>query len=127
MHASTVTAGIAWRSDVFAMCRNIAASSTNTAGPAASDWDATRRTLTRRTHSFHRQYSLFGVRRDTDWRSVKEFHRLLTAAAFVTRPGATLADVARAVGYRSPASLCAAFAQLGLPSPGTLRSLSIAA
>lgn len=94
--------------------------------PAAADWDGTRRTLTRRTHAVHRRYRLFGVRRGTDWRAVRDFHRLMTAAAFVTYPGASVAAVAEAVGYRSPAALCAAFAQVGLPSPAKVRERSIA-
>ncbi|APR82743.1 Hypothetical protein A7982_08092 [Minicystis rosea] len=96
-------------------------------GPATVDWEAetgaTRRTLTRRTHAFHAKYGLVGLRKETDWRAVKDFYRLLLSSIFLTHEDATVSSVARAVGYGSPAALCYAFAKVGLPPPGKLRSL----
>jgi AraC-like DNA-binding protein len=96
--------------------------------PSAADWETltgtSRRTFTRRTHSVHQEYNLFGLRRQTDWRSVRDFSRLLTSTLFLTHKNATVASVAKAVGYRSAAALCSAYAQARLPPPGKVRALA---
>lgn len=97
------------------------------ASPDASDWErasgATRRTLTRQTHSVHQRYGLSGLHGQTDWRSVRDFHRLLIGTIFLTHESASVASVARALGYRAPGALCHAFARAGLPPPGKIRTL----
>lgn len=96
--------------------------------PSTADWETltgtSRRTFTRRTHSVHQEYSLFGLRRQTDWRSVRDFSRLHTSTLFLTHKNATVASVAKAVGYRSAAALCSAYAQARLPPPGKVRTLA---
>jgi len=99
-------------------------------GPASADWNehtgATRRTLTRRTHAVYRRYSLFGMRGRTDWRSTRDHYRLIISTILLTEETATVAAVARAVGYRSAAAMCHAYAQAGLPSPGRVRTIAVA-
>ena len=93
----------------------------------ASDWESasgtTRRTLTRRTQAFHQRYRLYGVAQRTDWRAMRDFHRMLIGTLFMTHEHATVARVAQALGYGAPNALCHAFAKVGLPPPAKLRSL----
>lgn len=56
----------------------------------------------------------------SDWRTVLHIHRMMSATRLLSAPGATTEMVARLTGFRSPTSLCHAFAKAGLPSPGTL-------
>lgn len=56
----------------------------------------------------------------SDWRSALHIFRLLTATRLLCAPKATTEVVARLTGFRSPASLCHAFAKAGIPSPGAL-------
>jgi AraC-like DNA-binding protein len=56
----------------------------------------------------------------SDWRSALQAHRMLAATRLLSAPGATTEGVARLAGFRSPTSLCHAFANAGLPSPGAL-------
>lgn len=57
------------------------------------------------------------------WRDARNRRRLLVAAALLSVPEVPLAEVARTVGYRSETALCRAFANAGLPSPGSVASL----
>jgi AraC-like DNA-binding protein len=56
------------------------------------------------------------------WRDARNRRRLLVGAALLTHADATVAQVARAVGYRSETALCRAFANAGLPTPGSIAS-----
>jgi AraC-like DNA-binding protein len=64
----------------------------------------------------------FGFNAGT-WRDARNRRRLLVSAALFSQPRATLGDVARAVGYRSETALCRAFANAGLPSPGSIAEI----
>ncbi|MGZ3477709.1 MAG: hypothetical protein ACXWUG_30850, partial [Polyangiales bacterium] len=44
--------------------------------------------------------------------------RLMMGATLMTAPGATVEEVARAVGYASPTAFARALTQAGLPPPG---------
>jgi AraC-like DNA-binding protein len=57
------------------------------------------------------------------WRDARNRRRLLVGAALFSQESATLDEVARAVGYRSETALCRAFANAGLPSPGSIAQL----
>jgi AraC-like DNA-binding protein len=51
------------------------------------------------------------------WRDISRFWRLKLATLFLTADGATLADIARAVGYGSSDAMGRAFRDAGLPAP----------
>jgi hypothetical protein len=77
-----------------------------------------RRTVSRRAHELHARYGLSGLD-GASWRSVRDFYRVLVGTIMASRiPTRALASV---LGYASPDALCHAFANAGLPSPGTLR------
>lgn len=99
--------------------------------PASIDWEsraqASRKTLTRRTQIVHSRYGLTGVRFRADWRAVRDLNRLVVAMLFATEKQASLSSIAAAVGYGSAAALCHAFANAGLPPPGKIRALTLAA
>jgi AraC-like DNA-binding protein len=54
------------------------------------------------------------------WRSALHHARMAQAIRLLGAPGATTELVALRAGFRSPTSLCHAFADSGLPSPGAL-------
>jgi len=54
------------------------------------------------------------------WRDTRNRRRLMVAAVLLTAPTATTERVTTAVGYAAPTALCHAFAQAGLPSPGSI-------
>jgi AraC-like DNA-binding protein len=56
----------------------------------------------------------------SNWKGALHHVRLSHALRLLSAPGATTEAVARLTGYRSPTSLCHAFAKAGLPSPGVL-------
>lgn len=80
------------------------------------DWS--RRTLSRRLARVNQRYR---VHTSGDWRSQRDFYRLLVGSLFLSHPRATTSGVARNLGYRSPEALCHAFSNAGLPSPGSIR------
>lgn len=57
------------------------------------------------------------------WRDARNRRRLLVAAALLSLRDVALGEVARTVGYRSETALCRAFANAGLPSPGSIAAL----
>lgn len=83
-----------------------------------SELDWSRRTLSRRLAHVNQRYH---VHTSGDWRSQRDFYRLLVGSLFLSHPRATTCGVARSLGYRSPEALCHAFSNAGLPSPGTIR------
>lgn len=60
----------------------------------------------------------------TSWRDMLHSWRLYMGASLMTAKRATTERVASALGYRSPAAFCHAFALAGMPSPGAIRSLA---
>jgi hypothetical protein len=83
-----------------------------------SELDWSRRTLSRRMARMNQRYQ---VHTSGDWRSQRDFYRLLLGSLLLSHPSATTAGVARSLGYRSPEALCHAFSNAGLPSPGSIR------
>ncbi len=77
------------------------------------------RQVNRVVSEFHARY---GFNAGT-WRDARNRRRLLVGAALFSQPRATLIEVARAVGYRSETALCRAFANAGLPSPGSIAEI----
>ncbi|CAN5253977.1 hypothetical protein BH09MYX1_BH09MYX1_67450 [soil metagenome] len=82
----------------------------------ASRLDSNQRRLHRHIRTLAERFSLPW----NDWRSALHSQRILDATRLLAAPGATTEVVARLTGFRSPTSLCHAFAKAGLPSPGTL-------
>ena len=74
------------------------------------------RTLHRRLERAADRYALPWAH----WRSALHHARIAQAIRWLGARGATTELVARLTGYRSPTSLCHAFARAGLPSPGAL-------
>jgi AraC-like DNA-binding protein len=99
--------------------------------PQATDLESrlgcSRWTVTRLFHQLHSGYAMYGVDGGTDWRSIRDYHRLRIARMLMTHPRAGTASIARHVGYRSPEAMCHAFAHAGLPSPGSLRDAALRA
>jgi len=85
-----------------------------------------RRTLTRAIRRLHERYALLG-RGDGQWRAMRDVHRLVVAAIFVSHRDATPGAVARHVGYGSVEALDHAFRAANLPSPAALQRAVIAA
>ncbi|NUO47861.1 MAG: hypothetical protein HOV80_03285 [Polyangiaceae bacterium] len=56
-----------------------------------------------------------------NWRDLRNRWRVKIAAALVSNLDATVAQIAKAVGYRSPNALARAFADVGFPAPLALR------
>jgi AraC-like DNA-binding protein len=54
------------------------------------------------------------------WGEMRKSWRLRAGVLGMSAPGATTESVAAAVGYSSPTALCRAFAEAGLPSPGSV-------
>jgi len=54
------------------------------------------------------------------WRDTRNRRRLMIGATFMTAPGATVASVAKVVGYRSPTAFARALADAGMPPPTTI-------
>jgi hypothetical protein len=54
------------------------------------------------------------------WRQALRVARVGRSLQLLAAPGATTEQVSRLAGFRSPTSLCHAFSELGLPSPGRL-------
>jgi AraC-like DNA-binding protein len=78
-------------------------------------------TVTRLFHHVHAEYAMCGIGGATDWRSVRDYHRLRIARMLMTHRRSSTGSVARYVGYGSAEAMCHAFANAGLPSPGRLR------
>lgn len=99
-------------------------------GPAVVELEAqlgwSRRTVSRRTTDLHARYGLSGVDGQS-WRAVRDFYRLLLGTIFASHPDITTRQLATVLGYASPDALCHAFANAGLPSPGSVKKLRRAA
>lgn len=80
----------------------------------ALGWNA--RTVHRRLERVAERYVLPW----SHWRSALHHTRITQAVRWLGAPGATTELVAKLTGFRSPTALCHAFADAGLPSPGTL-------
>jgi AraC-like DNA-binding protein len=65
--------------------------------------------------------SSFGIMGE-GWREVSRHLRLKLAIIFLSASGATINEVARAVGYGSAEAMIRAFRDEGLPPPGVLRT-----
>ncbi len=87
-------------------------------GPTLVDLDGalglSPRQLNRVVSEFNRRYGFNSL----GWRDTRNRRRLLVGASLMTAARARTELVARAMGYASPTSLCHAFAQANLPSPG---------
>ena len=62
------------------------------------------------------------------WRDTRNRRRLMMGATFMTAPGASVSEVARFVGYRSPTAFARSLADAGMPPPraipGVVRDLA---
>jgi len=82
-----------------------------------------RRTVARRIREVHARYGISALT-GADWRSARDFYRLLLGTILASHPAVTTNRLARMLGYSSPAALCHAFANAGLPSPTALGELA---
>jgi AraC-like DNA-binding protein len=71
------------------------------------------RQVNRLVHAFNARYGFNSV----GWRDTRNRRRLMMGATFMTAPRATVAQVAKIVGYRSPTAFARALADAGLPPP----------
>jgi hypothetical protein len=85
-----------------------------------------RRTVSRRTSELHQRYGLSGIDGES-WRTVRDFYRLLVGTILASNVDVTTRSLAPILGYASPDALCHAFANAGLPSPGSVKKLPRAA
>ena len=89
--------------------------------PMATDLErrlgVTGRQVTRMIDAFKARYG-YGA---ANWLETRNRRRLLLAATLLTAQGATVAEVARVVGYHRPETLARAFATAGLPKPSQVR------
>lgn len=92
-------------------------------GPALSTVEArlgwSRRTVARRAKEANLRYGVSALS-GPDWRSARDFYRLLLGTIFASHEDATTARLATMLGYGSPVALCHAFAHAGLPSPASV-------
>lgn len=72
------------------------------------------------TSTFQKRYWLSS---GGSWRNQSQAWRILVGSSLMSRPEARTEKVARLLGYGSPSALCRAFANAGLPSPGSLRDV----
>lgn len=75
-----------------------------------------RRTVARRARDASDRYGISALSGE-DWRSARDFYRLLLGTIFASHEAATTNRLAVLLGYSSPAALCHAFARAGLASP----------
>jgi hypothetical protein len=106
---------------LYALHRSVAARLSNlqdfpSIDDVAGDLNWNQRRIHRAIKSLGEAYGL----QWSDWRTGLHIYRMLSATRLVSIPGATTELVARLTGFRSPTSLCHAFAKAGLPSPGAL-------
>ena len=85
-----------------------------------------RRTVSRRTTELHQRYGLSGIDGES-WRTVRDFYRLLVGMILASHPDVSTRRLSAILGYASPDALCHAFANAGLPSPGSVKKLPRAA
>lgn len=108
----------AWSSAIDAALSDLAG------GPASADLEQrvakSRSTVSRRSREFHGKFGLTGLS-GPEWRSVRDFYRLLVGTIVMGHPDAGTREVAGLLGYRSAEAFCHAFANAGLPSPGRVR------
>ncbi len=108
----------AWSSAIDAALSDLAG------GPASADLERrvakSRSTVFRRSREFHGKFGLTGLS-GPEWRSVRDFYRLLVGTIVMGHPDAGTREVAGLLGYRSAEAFCHAFANAGLPSPGRVR------
>jgi len=57
------------------------------------------------------------------WRDTRNRRRLMMGATFMTAPGASVTEVARFVGYRSPTAFARALADAGMPPPKAIAGI----
>jgi AraC-like DNA-binding protein len=74
------------------------------------------RLIHRRLAAMARKHRLIS----SHWRHALHRARVVRSLQLLAAPGATTEQVSRLAGFRSPSSLCHAFSELGLPSPGRL-------
>ncbi|CAN5799056.1 hypothetical protein BH09MYX1_BH09MYX1_51210 [soil metagenome] len=77
------------------------------------------RQVNRLVASFNLRYGFNSV----GWRDTRNRRRLMMGATFMTAPGASVAHVARVVGYRSPTAFARALADAGMPPPKLIPSI----
>jgi hypothetical protein len=75
-----------------------------------------RRNVVRRVSNMHARHALEAFGR-TDFRSMRDYYRLVVGTVLASHPQATTGTLASMLGYTSPHALCHAFANAGLPSP----------
>lgn len=89
--------------------------------PMATDLEArlgvSSRQVTRMVDAFRDRYG-YG---SANWLETRHRRRLMLAATLLTTRRATVAQVAKAVGYQRPETLARAFATAGLPRPSRIR------
>lgn len=78
------------------------------------------RQIQRRLQEFQQRYACHPTR---GWRELQRWWRLPIGAYLMAMPGNRTEDVAEALGYGTPAAFCQAFANAGLPSPGSVRGI----
>lgn len=90
------------------------------AQPMATDLETrlgvSSRQVTRLVDAFRARYG-YGA---TNWQETRSRRRLMLAATLLTAPQATVASVARAVGYLHPETLSRAFHAAGFPRPSQI-------
>jgi hypothetical protein len=78
-----------------------------------------RRTVALRVREIGARYGTSALT-GSDWRSSRDFYRLLLGTVFASHRAATTQRLAALLGYSSPAALCHAFANAGLASPAVV-------
>ena len=58
---------------------------------------------------------------------MRDFYRMIVGSILASNPDLTTRRLAPVLGYASPDALCHAFANAGLPSPGSVKKLRRAA
>ena len=96
-------------------------------GPALTTLEArlgwTRRTVARRAQLARERYGISALS-GPDWRSARDFYRLLLGTMLASHQAATTGHLARMLGYGSPVALCHAFAHAGLAAPAVVGALA---
>lgn len=76
------------------------------------------RQLNRLVESYHTTYGF----NSEGWRDTVKRRRIMLGAALMTAPGATVIDVAQAIGFSSAEAFARALSEAGLPPPSEIRA-----
>lgn len=85
--------------------------------PMTADLEKLLGLSTRQVNRLVAAYNLRYGFNSVGWRDTRNRRRLMMGATFMTAPGATVTEVARFVGYRSPTAFARALADAGMPPP----------